>query len=590
MKQFFKFFFASMLGFIVGGILLLFISIGIISAVVSSLSRQEKTTINPKSVLVLSLNYQIPEKTDENPFHNFNFSTFEPKVEPGLNDILKSIDKAKTDSSIKGIYLNTGLFLSGTATAEQIRNALIDFKTSKKFVVAYAEGYTQKGYYVATAADKIFLNPQGELEFKGLSAQIMFLKGLLDKLGVETQVFYDGKYKTATEPFRYDKMSEPNKEMTKDLLDNIEGHYIQGIATARHISPSKLDSIAGNLLIRDAKDAKAYGMVDDIISNDQVEQYIADQLKLEKKAKISFVTMGKYDETPEHKTGSYDAGKIAVLYLQGDIVDGEGEKDNIGSDMFLRELSKLRKDDKVKAIVLRVNSPGGSALASDVMWREVGITRDVKPVVVSMGDYAASGGYYISCQASKIVAEPNTLTGSIGVFGLLPNMQKFFNDKLGITFDGVGTGKYSDFGNLTRPMREDEKAIVQGEIDSMYHTFKSKVAEGRKLPLVFVDSIAQGRVWTGSQALKLGLVDTLGDVNVAIHIAAKLANLKDYRVAEYPAEENNYLKMLKAFNDNNDDKMIKGRLGEYYTVFKKMEELVNMKGVQARMPFEFDIE
>ncbi len=578
-----------MLGFIVGAIILVFILTGIIAGVVSSFSSKETTPVKTNSVLTLNMSYVIPEQTDADPFRSFNFSDFKPKVNLGLNDILKNIEKAKTDDNIKGIYISSGTFSSGTATAEQIRNALIDFKQSKKFIVAYAELYSQKGYYVASVADKIFLNPQGLVEYKGLGTQIMFFKGLLEKLGVEVQVFYDGKFKTATEPFRYDKMSEPNKVMTLSLLNDIQTHFQQKVSASRNIPVTLLDSIANNLLIHDSKTAKSYGLVDDIYYDDEVQQYITGQLKLEKKDKINFISLSKYNQTPDNKKYTLDMSKVAILYAQGDIVDGEGEEDNIGSARLLKEISKLRKDDKVKAIVLRVNSPGGSVLASEVIWREVSITNSVKPVVVSMGDYAASGGYYISCNASKIIAQPNTLTGSIGVFGILPNMKKFFNDKLGITFDGVGTGKYADFGNISRPLREDEKLLIQNEIDSIYVNFKRKVADGRKLPIAKVDSIAQGRVWTGSQALQLGLVDTLGNISDAVVIAAKLAKLKDYRVAEYPQQDNKFSKIFEILNDDMNESIMKEKLGEYYSVYKKLEGLIGMKGIQARMLFEYDI-
>lgn len=589
MKQFFKFFFASMLGFIVGSILLVFILTSIVAGLVSSFSTKDVTTVKPSSVLTLSMNYVIPEQTDADPFRSFSFSDMKSKVNLGLNDILKNIEKAKTDDNIKGIYISSGTFPSGNATAEQVRNALIDFKQSKKFIVSYAELYSQKGYYVASVADKIFLNPQGLVEYKGLGTQIMFFKGLMEKLGVEAQVFYDGKFKTATEPFRYDKMSEPNKIMTLSLLNDVQNHFQQKISEARNLPVTLLDSIANNLLIRNSGTAKSYGLVDNIYYDDEVQQYIADQLKIEKKEKINFISLNKYNQTPDNKKYTLDMSKVAILYAQGDIVDGEGEDDNIGSARLLKEISKLRKDDKVKAIVLRVNSPGGSVMASEVIWREVSITNSVKPVVVSMGDYAASGGYYISCNASKIIAQPNTLTGSIGVFGILPNMKKFFNDKLGITFDGVGTGKYSDFGNLSRPLREDEKLIIQNEIDSIYADFKRKVANGRKLPIEKVDSIAQGRVWTGSQALQLGLVDTLGNINDAVTIAAKLANLKDYRVTEYPQRDNKFSKIFEILNDDMNESIMKEKLGEYYSIYKKLESLTGMKGIQARMLFEYDI-
>lgn len=588
MKQFFKFFFASMLGFIIGSIVLTFLMIGILAAIVSSLSEPEKKDATSNSVLELSLNYAVPEQTNFNPLANLSFGGMDMNEAVGLNDILRLLKKAKTDNHIKGIYINVGTFGSGISTAKQVRDALIDFKESKKFIVAFADAYSQKGYYVASVADKIVLNPAGIVEWRGLNAQIMFFKGMLEKIGVDVQVFYDGRFKTATEPFRYDKMSESNKIMTLALLKDIESNYVNAVSTSRNIDTSIVNRVADSMLIRTAYQALSYHFIDEVGYSDAAKKFINKKLKQDDKKKINFISLSKYSHTPDVEKKSIDQDKIAVVYAQGDIVDGQGDKDNIGGDKFAALFEKLRRDDKIKAIVFRVNSPGGSAVASDVIWREVSLTKAVKPVVVSMGDYAASGGYFISCSASKIVAQPTTLTGSIGVFAIIPCAQKLLNDKIGITFDHVGTGKFSDFGDLTRPFNDGEKVIIQNEVDSIYAQFKNRVYTGRNLDPVLVDSIAQGRVWTGTQGLAWGLVDTLGGIQDAINIAAKMIKSKNYRLVEYPTVDNKWSEIFSALQDAKDDE-VKMQLGDFYSMFQQIKSVSELKGMQMRIPYSLEI-
>ncbi len=588
MKQFFKFFFASMLGFIVGSIVLTFLMIGILVGIVSSVSEPDKKEASLNSVLELSLNYAVPEQTNFNPLANLNFSGMDMNVAVGLNDILKLIKKAKTDNNIKGIYINTGTFGGGISTAKQVRDALIDFKDSKKFIVAYADAYSQKGYYIASVADKIVLNPAGIVEWRGLNAQIMFFKGMLEKIGVDVQVFYDGRFKTATEPFRLDKMSESNKIMTLALLKDIQSNYVSAVSASRNIDTSIVNHIADSMLIRTAYEALSYKFIDEVGYSDGAKKFMHQKLKTDDKKKINFISLSKYSNTPDSDKKSLDQDKIAIVYAQGDIVDGQGDKDNIGGDRYAALFEKLRRDDKIKAIVFRVNSPGGSAVASDVIWREVTLTKAVKPVVVSMGDYAASGGYFISCSANKIVAQPTTLTGSIGVFAIIPCAQKLLNDKLGITFDHVGTGKFSDFGDLSRPFNDGEKVIIQNMVDSIYAQFKNRVYTGRNLDPVLVDTIAQGRVWTGTQALANGLVDTLGGIQDAINIAANLIKSKNYRLVEYPNIDDKWLQILSAFDDEKE-KEIKSQLGDFYSMFQQIKSVSELKGVQMRIPYSIEI-
>ena len=592
MGSFFKMMFASMLGFFLSYVILIIFFFVIVAAIVSAASGTEDINVSENSVLTLNLNYEIPEKTQYNPFQDFSlFGKFEPHVNLGLNDILKTIKHAKTDKNIRGIYLNSGGFPNGAVTAEEIRTALVDFRNSGKFVIAYAEVYSQKAYYVASASDKVYLNPSGELEFTGISASISFYKELLKKVGVEVQVFYDGRFKTATEPFRNDSMSTANKQMTAELINNVWNHYLSEIAASRKMSIEQLDSIAENLLVRNANAAKDQGLVDDVLFEDQVQDILADNLKLDHKKKISYISMNKYNSTAMlNEDIDFDSPKIAVVYAFGDIVDGKGDDDNIGSDNFRSILEKLRKDDNTKAVVLRVNSPGGSALASDVIWREVDLIRKVKPIVVSMGDYAASGGYFISCAASKIVAESNTLTGSIGVFGMYPNTQHLMEDKLGIYTDGVKTNHFADMGDLTRPVRDDERFIIQAGVDSIYKQFKSRVATGRHMDINVIDSIAQGRVWTGTQALQLGLVDTIGNLDVALAMAAQMIGSKTYRLVNYPEADNQMKQISDLFSDNEKlQSAIQNQLGVYADYFNTLLQLSQYTGVQARIPFVIEM-
>lgn len=588
--SFWKIFFGSLLAFVMGTFLLFFIIIAFVAAVATSFSNVE-VAVSPNSVLSLHLDYEIPEQTTYIPFQGLSFSDFKPAIAPGVYDIMKNIEKAKTDPSIKGIYLNFGYVGLGMANTGQIRNALLDFKKSGKFIVAYSEFYSEKAYYLCSVADKVILNPKGVVEFNGMSARYPFFKGLLDKVGIQAQVFYDGKFKSATEPFRLDSMSRENELMTITLLKDVHSKVMKDIAESRKIGILQLDSINNNLLVQNAADAKKYGLVDEVWFDDQVRDYLKKQLELTESDKVDMVSLTKYLSVPGKKQDvNLETDKIAILFASGDIVDGKGDDDNIGSEKFVKQLRKLREDDKVKAVVFRVNSPGGSALASDIIAREVQLTAAKKPVVVSMGDYAASGGYYISAYATKIVAQPNTLTGSIGVFGIYPNMQKLFEDKLGIHFDGVETGRYSDFGDISRPMREDEKLIVQRGVDSIYSDFKTTVVKGRNINATLVDTIAQGRVWTGSQALAFGLVDTLGGLEDAISIATHLSKSSTYRLVEYPEVDKDMFELISMFREGKEQSAIRLKLGPFYSVYEQLQLISAMKGVQARMPFVPDIQ
>lgn len=587
MRQFFKFTFASMLGFLLAGFLFMFITIGIIVSAVSA-GKKETVFVPEKTILVLTLDQPISDRSSDNPFAHINFSRPEVSTQLGLNDIIGSLKKAKSDSKVKGIYLELSDVPSGQATIEEIRNALIDFKKSGKFIVSYAEVFTQKSYYLASVSDKIYMNPAGDMEFKGMVAQVMFFKGLLDKIDVEAQVIRHGKFKSAIEPFTLDKMSEPNKVQTLTFISGIWNHLLEGISVSRKISVDDLNAIASEYKIQSPQDAVNLKMVDKLLYKDEV----LDELKIRVDAKkikdLKFMKLGKYAKAPQADKKSAD-DKIAVIYASGNIISGEGDEESIGSERISKAIRKARLDENVKAIVLRVNSPGGSALASDVIWREMLLAKKAKPVVVSMGNVAASGGYYIACAADKIFAYPNSITGSIGVFGIIPNMKEMFNKNLGITFDEVKTNPYADYIPFTRPMSDAEKKIITHDIENIYSTFTKHVSEGRKMTVAQIDSIGQGRVWSGVDAKRIGLVDEFGGLTDAINEAAKLAKLKDFSTMELPEQKDTFEQLMETFSGDNTSVFLKKELGAAYPYFSYLSRMSRMQGVQALMPYDFII-
>lgn len=588
MKDFFKFVFASMIGFILSFFVVFLLLIALITAMVSSAGNDGKVTIASNSVLHVSLDYPIKERTDKNPFADLSLFGLESKKTLGLNEILANIEEAKSDDRIKGIYLDVSSLSSGMATIEEVRGALIDFKKSGKFIIAYSEVYTQGAYYLATVADKIYLNPEGMIDFRGLSSEIMFFKGALEKLDIEAQIIKVGTYKSAVEPFILDKMSEPNKQQVTSFLGSMYDHILSEISKSRKISKESLFSMADSAKIRDPKDALSFKMVDGLKYKDEVLDELKKLTKTDQKKDIKSVSLEEYTANEDAKEES-SKNRIAVIYANGEIMSGEGDDETIGSERISRAIRKARTDDKVKAIVLRINSPGGSALASDVIWRETVLAKKSKPVIVSMGDLAASGGYYIACAADSIFAQPNTITGSIGVFGIIPNMQKFFNNKLGITFDGVKTGQFADLGSISRPLTDGEKMIIQLEVNKTYDTFTKKVADGRKKSQTYINSIGQGRVWSGTEALKIGLVDRLGSIDDAIASAAKKAKIKDFKIVDYPSQ----VDPISALFDKSGDKVksyfVKRELGDNFMYYEQMKSALNLSGVQARIPYNIQI-
>ena len=576
---------------IVAGFFLIVIFIAMLTGAMSSASKENKqvTKIENNTILHIKLNTPIQDRTSDNPLENFDFNTFENSNNLGLDKILESIEKAKKDDRIEGIYLDLTFLSTGMASIEEIRNALIDFKKSKKWIISYSEVYTQGTYYLASVADKVYVNPAGIVELKGLATQLMFFKNMLEKLDVDVQIIRHGKFKSAVEPFMLEKMSDSNREQMERILNTAWGSMINGIASSRDIKTATINELADGLKIQDAKDALKYNFVDGLMYKDELLAELRNKLDLEENGDILTVTLGKYAKAKVGKTKTKSANKIAVIYAAGSIVSGTGNKDQMGSETISKAIREARLDDDVKAIVLRVNSGGGSALASDVMWRETILAKKAKPFIVSMGDVAASGGYYIACAADKIVASEKTITGSIGVFGVIPNMQGFFNNKLGITFDGAKTNEHADMMGVFKPLTGEEKDIIQIGVEKIYDDFITKVADGRGMKKEEIDAIGQGRVWVGNDALKIGLVDEIGGLNKAINIAQDMAELEDYELENYPIRKDPVEQFIEELTGNLETRFMKTKLGDNYKYYQKMESVTKNTGVMARMPFDIEV-
>lgn len=591
MKQFFGAFFGSCLGILITGVVITIIVIASITSVVSdamSFKKDATYKSKPNSVLKLSLDADIKERSVKNPFENIDLGPLMPPESIGLDDLLASIKKAKTDNDIKGIYLDISNPVAGFATLEEVRNALIDFKKSGKFITSYSEVFSQKAYYIASVATNLYINPEGGMEIKGLSTQLMFFKNMFDKLNIEMQIFRHGKFKSAIEPFMLDKMSEANRTQVETYLGSIWGHMIDGIGAERKITANEINAIANDLLIRTPEDAVKYKLVDKTLYEDEVISAIKKDIKISNDDKINMVSLSKYVKSLSNNTTAKD--KIAVIYAVGEIESGEGDENKIGSVTIANTIKDARLDKNVKAIVLRVNSPGGSALASDVIWRETVLAKKAKPFIVSMGNLAASGGYYISCSADRIFAQPNTITGSIGVFGMIPNAQKALSEKLGITIDTVNTNKHSDVGTILRKTSDVEHQYIQQSVERIYGIFTSKVALGRDTTQAAIDSVGQGRVWSGADAIKINLVDELGGINEAIAYAAKQAKVKDYKIQSLPKLKDPIEELLSNGKDEMEARILTDNLGIQYNYLKQVKKVLDMKGVQARIPYEMIIE
>jgi protease-4 len=593
MKRFFSTVFASLIGSILAGIILFFLGFVILIAIASSANQEADFKIEEHSILHLNFNTQITDKEPSNPFEGFDFTTLNPANSTGIKTVLDNIAKAKVDENIDGIFLDLSSLDIELANIEEIRNALLDFKESKKFIVSYADYYTHGSYFLASVSDKIYLNPVGEVQFVGLAAQVIFFKKALDKFGIEPIILRHGKFKSAVEPYMLDKMSEANKEQLSTYVGSIWGQMLQQISKSRNISIERLNEIADNLLVSSGQSSIKEGIVDSLAYYDEILEKLKIKTKIEKTDDLKFVALNKYNKVPRKKNKDEKGlakDKIAVIYASGEIVMGSGDGTNIGSESLSKTIREAKNDDKIKAIVLRVNSPGGSALASEIIWREMELAKKVKPVIVSMGYLAASGGYYISCGADKIVADPTTLTGSIGVFGLLFNTEKLLSEKIGISVDRVTTNKYSDIGSVTRKMKPEEEVFIQKSIEEIYGTFIKHVSDGRGINIEKVDSIGQGRIWSGVNALELGLVDTLGGIDVAINIAANKAKLVNYRIESFPKKKEAFEALLEKFGEDIKYNMIGSEIEKLEPYYKVFATMANQKGIQARLPFTINFE
>ena len=591
MNNFWKYTLATMLGSVLTFLVVFGILFGIGALIIAGLGESE-VVVPENSIMTMSLSSEIPDKTSDNPFENIDFATFETNKALGLNDILKTIEKAKNDDRIKGIYLDLSFIPSGMANIEEIRNKLIDFKSSGKFIISYSSMYSQKAYYIASVSDKIYMNPQGGMEWKGLATQVMFYKGALEKLGVEVQIFRHGQFKAAVEPFLKEEMSEANRLQSLTLINSIWDDMCANIAKSRGISVEDLNMFADSLMVYDAASALEYGLIDGIKYYDEILVELESKSGVEEDEKDNYmISMSKYSKAEVDGTEKNTSeNQIAVIFAEGNIVDGSESDGKIGGDWMADLIREARLDENIKAVVLRVNSPGGSGLASEIIWREVVLTQKVKPVVVSMGNLAASGGYYIACPAEYIFALPNTITGSIGVFGMIPNLKELMNDKLGITVDGVSTNYSSDFGSIMRPFTPEEGAFIQRQVEDFYDVFLTRVSDGRGMTKAEVDSIGQGRVWSGVNAKENGLIDEIGGLDDAVKKAVQLADLgDDYRITEFPEKVDFMEKIMTDMTENVSANIIKETLGENYKIYQLLEDVKNLRGVQARMDYAIEI-
>jgi len=590
-RQFFKFVLATVVGLVVFSALGFILLAGLAAAVGSGADK----TVASNSVLELKFDKPISERKQSADLLGSGGATL------GLVGIKDAIRQAKTDDDIKGILLNLELVQGGMASLEEVRDALLDFKRSGKFIVAYHEIASEKSYYLSSVADQIYLHPLGSLEFNGLSSEVMFYKRLFDKAGIEPYIFRVGSFKSAVEPFFRENFSDSARYQTVSYLNSLNDHMLGQVAESRKIPAPRLKVISDSMLVHNAKDALRLQLVTKLGYFDEVQDYLRSKLGVKADKKPSVVSLSDYQgasKDDDEKEGSTSGNRIAVIYAEGDIVTGRGSDDNIGSDKFAEAIRKARLDNKVKAVVLRINSPGGSSLASDIIYREVVLTKKVKPIIASMSDVAASGGYYIAMACDTIVAHPNSITGSIGVFGVLPNIQPLLADKLGITVDRVTTGKFSDLPTITRSLTAYEKQQLQLEVNEIYADFTAKAALGRHMPVERLRRIASGRVWSGSEGKRIGLVDVLGSYEDALKIAGARAHLKqgDYQVQRLPRTKSAVEKFFSRFTGGDDDeqaaaeaRVLQVKLGPLYPAVRQYQQLMQMRGVQARLPYELEI-
>ncbi len=589
MKEFFKYVLATVVGFIAVSVIGLFLFFIIVGALIASTEKQ--VSVQNNSMLVLDLNRQVVDRAPNDPFEDLDIPGFSKVKTIGLDNIKKSLNNAVVDDRIKCIYLKSSTVGGGMATVEEIRNMLIDFKKkSDKPIYAYGDMFDQKAYYLATVADKIVIHPMGALDFRGIGGEMMFYKNALEKLGVEAQIIRHGKFKAAVEPFMLDKMSDENREQTMVYMNSLWNHMLKGISEKRNISVEKLNELADEVqTFKKGEELVTEGLVDATKYKDEVLDDLREITGISGKKGIPIISVNDYVKAQvKGVEGKYSRNKIAVIYASGDIGLSMGGETIIGEEIG-REIRKARQDSSYKAIVFRVNSPGGTIFDADVIWREVKLATEEKTVVVSFGDYAASGGYYISCAANKIISQPNTITGSIGVFGIIPNAGELMNDKLGITTDAYGTNKNSNLLSIMRPMTDYERMLMQNSVEESYDTFISKVADGRNLTKDQVDEIGQGRVWSGENAKEIGLVDEFGGLDDAINMAAEIAGIEDYRTVDLPALPDPFQELFQTGSDNIRGWIMKRELGEKYRFYEYFKKATTMKGIYVRLPYDINI-
>ncbi len=588
--QFIKFTLATFVGILLFFAIGIFVLLGIVGV---ATAKQDKTTeIDNNSFLKITLDEPISELGEDDPFEELGLPIDNGNAKIGLIDILAAIKAAKTDNKIIGIYLNISMPQAGSAVMSEIRQALLDFKTSKKTIIAYSEVYTENAYYLASVADKIWINPAGGIEINGLSVEKMYLKNMFEKIGIKPEIFKVGDFKSAVEPFFLDKMSEADRLQTTTYLTTLYNVYLEDVAKSRNILKEELQNISAKMLVRNVGDAVRYKLVTDTLYFDQVQAELRKIASLKDTDKIIMVGVQKYAKSEfVANQVKYNKNKIAVIVAEGNIVSGKGDENSIGSDKFAEEIRKARKDDNVKAIVIRINSPGGSALASDVMWREIMEAKKVKPVIASMSSVAASGGYYMAMGCDKIVAQPNTITGSIGVFGMLFNAETLLNEKMGLTFDRVSTGELSALGMPTKAFTDAERQVVQQSVENIYESFTSKAAQGRKMNIDSLKKVASGRVWTGKDAQRIGLVDEMGGLAKAVELAAGAARLEEgaYNLKFVPKKESILDRLMNVSEKEVRNSRLKSELGMFYPYYQQMMSLKTYEGVQMRLPYELII-
>lgn len=586
MKDFFKFMLASMLGFILIGMIVIFISMGLMMGLRSYVEQQE-VSIQENTVIRIDFKDPIPERTPKSGLFS-SLTSGSLKNIMGLNDIIFNIKRAKEDDNIRGVILNMNIVPSGISTLEEIRAALLDFKQGGKFIYCYGEYMSQGAYYLGSVADEMYVHPQGFIDFKGLNGQVMFYKGLLDKLDIKMQIVRHGKFKSAVEPLIQEEMSPENRKQYTEFIESIWNSMLGQISESRGLSISELNDLADKLSSYSADMAMEGGLIDGVTDRNEYRTVLADRLDVEKLDDMNLISLSKYDRVP--KVYPVTGDRIAVIYATGEIGSGYGRNEQIGADKFAETIARVRKDDQVKAVVFRVNSPGGDALASDIIWKELDLLQDEKPVIISMGNVAASGGYWISCASHKILADPTTLTGSIGVFGVIPDFGKFMNNQLGITYDAVGSNENAGFPSVVRPLTSYEREVMQSKVDRVYELFLKRVANNRDMSNEDVDMIAEGRIWSGVDALGLGLIDDLGGLSDAIDLAKEISGVEKFRILELPVLKDPLDQLIEDLSAGVHTNALKTELGPFYNDYTQIQSVLKWEGVQARMPSQLYID